>query len=69
LSQIKYQSKKIPYLRAQKIQVTDHEWKIEEWDTTVLGFLTQVSPSYFSREYAMKYVEDKIKSATNKPKF
>jgi hypothetical protein len=59
----------IPYLRAQKINDSEHEWKIEEWDTTVLGFLTQISPPHFPKEYAMKYVQDKIKTENNKPKF
>jgi uncharacterized membrane protein YkoI len=51
LDEIKRQTDLIKILQDQKIKVMDHEWKQEDWNTSIIGIIPQYAPTYFSKEY------------------
>jgi hypothetical protein len=51
LTEIKRQMDIIPYLKENNMKIEDHEWKPEDWNTSLIGFIPKYAPSYFPKEY------------------
>ena len=60
---LKREPKIMEFLRSNKIHITNHEWKEDEWDLTTLGFFTTVYPSVMPTEYVTKVISQKLKSS------
>jgi hypothetical protein len=58
---LKRDPKVINYLRNNIIHISTHNWKEEEWDLKVIGFLTYLFPAQMSIEYSTKIVSNRIK--------
>ena len=50
------------FLRSNNIVITKHDWQEEDWDVTVIGFLTNVYLSSMSSEHATKLASQMFKN-------
>jgi hypothetical protein len=69
LEEIKRQLDLIKFLQDKSIKVTGHEWKPEDWNTSIIGIIPQYAPSYFSKEYVYHKMLELGKQATILPDF
>jgi hypothetical protein len=69
LEEIKRQLDLIKFLQDKSIKVTDHEWKPEDWNTSIIGIIPQYAPTYFSKEYVYHKMLELGKQATFFPDF
>jgi hypothetical protein len=60
--------KVMAYLRENKIHISNHEWKEEDWDVTVVGFLTHIYPESMPSEHATKIVSGLFKTSHHRQK-
>jgi hypothetical protein len=65
---LKKDRKVMDFLRQHSIQLTNHEWTEDDWDTKVIGFFTQVFPSCMNAEYATKIVNKSLGNSNKRLK-
>lgn len=68
ISSLKKDHKIMEYLQNHNVRINAHDWKEDEWDFKMLGFLTQVYPSAMSNEYATKIISTQLKLPVKKQK-
>jgi hypothetical protein len=69
LNDIKRQMDLINFLKNHNMKMVDHEWKPEDWNTSVIGFVPQFSPSYFTKSYVTQKMTELLKATVEAPEF
>lgn len=69
LNDIKRQMDLVNFLKEHEMKIAEHEWKPEDWNTSVIGFLPQYSPSYFNKAYVSQRMTDLLKPTLDAPEF
>ena len=69
LAFLKKNTQLITFLKEHRIRLQQHEWRAEEWNTRMIGFLPQLSPTHFSKELATKIFTSKLKGVNDAPRF
>jgi hypothetical protein len=69
LGEIKHQSDMIKFPQDKNIKVTDHEWRLEDWNTSIIGFIPQYAPTYFSKTYVYQKMLELGKKELHIPEF
>jgi hypothetical protein len=69
LNDIKRQIDLINFLKDHEMKIADHEWKPEDWNTSVIGFLPQYSQLYFTKTYASQRMTELLKPPLAAPEF
>jgi hypothetical protein len=69
LNDIKRQMDLINFLKDNAMKIADHEWRTEDWNTSVIGFLPQYSPSYFAKTYVSQRMTELLKPTLAAPEF
>jgi len=58
----KKNTKVMDFLRNNRIIMTRHEWKEDEWDLKFIGFFTNIYPATMISEYATKVVSNMLEN-------
>ena len=69
IPQIKRNPEVFKYLREQKIQIHEHEWKTEDWNIKTVGFLPKFSPLHHPKELASKALNMTLRQVSTMPSF
>jgi hypothetical protein len=69
LNDIKRQMDLINFLKDHEMKVADHKWRTEEWNTSVIRFFPQYSPSYFTKTYVSQRMTELLKPTPAAPEF
>jgi hypothetical protein len=69
LNDIKQQMDLINFFKDHEMKIADHEWKPEDWNTSVIGFLPQYSPSYFTKTYVSQRMTELLEPTLAAPEF
>jgi hypothetical protein len=59
----------INFLKDHEMKVAGHEWRTEDWNTSVIGFIPQYSPSYFAKTYVSQRMTELLKPTLAAPEF
>jgi hypothetical protein len=68
LSFIKKQPRVIEFLKANKVQISIHEWAQTIWDVNVVGFLTKFSPLHHPGDFILATINSRS-NKQNMPEF
>jgi hypothetical protein len=63
LHELKRQLQLIPFLKSNNIQITNHEWDNDTWNTQTIGFLPVYLPKHCTKEYVYDCMIGKLNSA------
>lgn len=65
---LKKDKKVMDFLKTHDIQMTTHHWKEEDWNTTLIGFFTNIFPKNIPLEHANKVVNQMTSGQAKKNK-
>jgi hypothetical protein len=69
LNDIKRQTDLIDFLYNHNMKMTEHVWKPDDWNTSVVGFIPQYAPTYYTKEYVRQKMNVLVQSTKNVPEF